>query len=226
MDMENDFLLILGDCTDNGSVHEYNTFIDSLIRSGVKSKTIIIPGNHDYRFQGILKSRNCYNNFIKMKNRVSAINCTDEEQIRPTKQFFSIRFVDYGVTVVTLDSSWEGKLARGFICCEQLFRLESVLIESQSRNDKIIVALHHDPWNTKFASCLSNTKTLHELLVKYRESILIVMSGHNHRFENVTLDGVSYCTIADLPSNSVVNYLSINLVDKTVFGHVLVYESM
>lgn len=212
MDKEHDLLLVLGDCTENGYASEYKHFLEIILSCGLKNRVIMVPGNHDYRYQGVLWDEQCCQNFVECKKLLCAVNLFEGED-KPSKQFCVLQFCE-GIKLVILDSSWQGGLARGFICSEQMKKLQIVLHQTKQNGGRVIIALHHDPCFGGFTSCLKNSNDLRNLLAQYSKQIWVVLSGHNHRYEDSQVNGVRFCTLGDLSNGGAPNYLILDLLDE------------
>ena len=187
---ENDkpLVLITGDIVDDGTEAEYieaRRILRPLRRAGFQLAPL--PGNHDYGWNGAhaLEKR-----FKLFKRYLLGIEC------RVT--YPDVPYADNDVTLITLNSMhaetgfWDGLLADGELGsrqCEDLDELITGLREERKKSHRIVVALHHHPFQfpddpplkkikERVGHRLKDGKKLMRLL---SGRVDVLLFGHEHR---------------------------------------------
>ena len=187
-DDDKPLVLITGDIVDDGTEAEFieaRRILRPLHRAGFE--VVPIPGNHDYGWQGAHALKKKFKLFKKyllgVENRVT---------------YPDVPYTDNDVTLITLNSMlaetgfWDGLLADGELGRRQRQDLDEIITtlrEERKKTYRIVVALHHHPFQFPDDPPLKKIKERvgHRLkdgkafmkLVSGRIDVLLF--GHEHR---------------------------------------------
>jgi len=168
-----DFIIVItGDLADNANINEHReeaaSGIEELQRAGFR--VLVVPGNHDY-------GTGTFGNpvFVSIfKNRFFG---TVETNYPRLDIFDDMAFIGLDSTAEEL--SWHDRLlAQGELGKDQLQRLKNILEDPLLDKRKIIVYLHHHPFDFKVGRQLKDSDNLKEVLENRADLLLF---GHYHR---------------------------------------------
>ena len=187
-DDDKPLVLITGDIVDDGTEIEYieaRRILRPLHRAGFQVAPL--PGNHDYGWNGAYAEEKRFKLFkrylLGIENRVT---------------YPDVPYADADVTVITLNSMlaetgfWDGLLADGELGSrqrEELDELITVLRAERKKSHRIVVALHHHPFQFPDDPPLKKVKErLGHRLKDGRQFMKLVagridalLFGHEHR---------------------------------------------
>ena len=145
---ENRYLLITGDIVQHGTIKQYKSALTRLRR--FKGKLLLIPGNHEYGFQGTGYTEKAAMHFDEEFHRELVGNFEFRNKLPLVKEIKddsgnSILFI--GLNSCRLTKSILD-FATGEIGEQQLNELNKILIKYQDKKFYKLVALHHVPHRT------------------------------------------------------------------------------
>jgi 3',5'-cyclic AMP phosphodiesterase CpdA len=187
-DGDRPLVLITGDIVDDGTEVEYieaRRILRPLHRAGFQVAPL--PGNHDYGWNGAHAQEKRFKLFKKYLFGI---------ETRVT--YPDVPYADDDVSVITLNSMhaetgfWDGLLADGELGSRQRDELDELITslrEERKKTHRIVVALHHHPFQFPDASVLKKAKERigHRLkdgvqLMKLLSGrIDVLLFGHEHR---------------------------------------------
>jgi 3',5'-cyclic AMP phosphodiesterase CpdA len=207
-DDDKPLVLITGDVVDDGAEVEFieaRRILRPLHRAGFQVAPL--PGNHDYGWNGAhaLEKR-----FKLFKKYLLGI------ETRVT--YPDVPYADNDVTVITLNSMhaetgfWDGLLADGELGSrqiEELAELITALREERKKSHKIVVALHHHPFQFPDDPPLKKVKERighrlkdgKKLMRQLSGRIDALLFGHEHRHVDFSkpFDGHVFTEEYDIP---------------------------
>ena len=167
-------VVITGDVADNAfhpeQAEEAAAGIRMLEEQGYR--VLLIPGNHDYgtgimgnrKFVGLFKERFYGNRRISYPK----VDLIDE-------------FAFIGLDSTAGELNWNDRFfSEGELGKAQLKRLKRILTRTEVASRRIIVYLHHHPYDFKLAMQLKDSEELREIISNRTEMLLF---GHYHRDE-------------------------------------------
>ena len=187
-DDDKPLVLITGDVVDDGTETEFieaRRILSPLQRAGFQMAPL--PGNHDYGWNGAHALEKKFKLFKKyllgIENRVS---------------YPDVPYSDNDVTLITLNSMlaetgfWDGLLADGELGTRQredLDELITTLRDERKKTHRIVVALHHHPFQFPDDPPLRKIKERvghrlkdgEELMEMLAGRIDVLLFGHEHR---------------------------------------------
>ena len=207
-DADKPLVLITGDVVDDGTEVEYieaRRILRPLHRAGFQVAPL--PGNHDYGWNGAHAQEKRFKLFKKyllgIENRVS---------------YPDVPYADNDVTVITLNSMhaetgfWDGLLADGELGSRQLDELDELITalrDERKKTHRIVVALHHHPFQfpddpplkkvkERIGHRLKDGEDLMKLLAGRIDALLF---GHEHRHVDFSepFDGHLFTKEFDIP---------------------------
>ncbi len=181
MDTDISFYLNTGDLTSYGYPEEFNSYLEATRAVVDENKVHACSGNHDTRWSNTGKQ-----NFRKLIG----------------KSTYS--FDHNGVHFVILDSSMLIE-QYGHFEPEHLDWLENDL-EQLPTNTPVVIAVHHPLFLEKLF--VDNEYEFLETIAPF--NVVLVLSGHTHRQDFWTINGVNFCT-----ADATLNRQGFNLVDVT-----------
>ena len=203
---ENYVILITGDLVENANnvdnYYKVKEQLDILKLAGFNN-ILLVPGNHDYG-TGTVGN----NKFVKF---FKAFYYDCDYEYPKLDIIKNNAFI--GLDSMAEELHWYDKLfAQGELGDKQLKRLESILQSNEVNEcERIIVYLHHHPFDPWLMHQLNDSNKLKEVLIKYPIDILLY--GHNHagRVHNGQW-GISRCydagTATDKPSHPILSKIS------------------
>ena len=168
-EFNSDFSICLGDIAASGWLNtDWNTFFTRLSRIFTSKPFAATIGNHDCALFGYIR----FKYYIPM----------------PAGPSYSVYSFDYqGVHFISLNIRWGG---RDFTQVQKDF-LEKDLAAAQGKYRWVIVFLHSTVFSSgDFGTNVRLLKTLKPILDKHK--VDIVLSGHDHHYERVEQDGITY----------------------------------
>jgi 3',5'-cyclic AMP phosphodiesterase CpdA len=187
-DDDKPLVLITGDVVDDGTEVEFieaRRILKPLHRAGFQ--VVPLPGNHDYGWNGAHALEKKFKLFKKhllgIENRVG---------------YPDVPYTDNDVTLITLNSMlaetgfWDGLLADGELGKRQredLDELITTLRDERKKTHRIVVALHHHPFQFPDDPPLKKIKERvghrlkdgKELMAMLAGRIDVLLFGHEHR---------------------------------------------
>lgn len=159
-----DWLLLTGDLTDNGSQEEHDLALELL--SPFSGQLLMAPGNHDYGWLGNLYQEAAERRWKTLMTALAV----------PTSACVN------GWRIVTLDSCLRTDspldFAQGRVGENQRRRLGQHLRQAEMTGQKTIVAFHHDPLSEVWVERLQDRDVVLGALYGHADYVLC---GHSHR---------------------------------------------
>lgn len=207
-DDDKPLVLITGDVVDDGTEMEYieaRRILRPLHRAGFQVAPL--PGNHDYGWNGAHALEKRFKLFKKyLLGIVTRVTYPD------------VPYADNDVTLITLNSMhaetgyWDGLLADGELGSRQLEDLDELvttLRDERKKTHRIVVALHHHPFQfpddpplkkikERIGHRLKDGKKLMRLL---SGRVDVLLFGHEHRHVDFSepFDGHLFTEEFDIP---------------------------
>lgn len=164
-----DFVLHTGDVGNDPLRKEHYLKLRGIL-AGFKPPLYVLPGNHDHR--------------VWLR-----------EIFYPHRPNSYYTFEQNGVQLVCLDTTVAYQ-HHGLIEAEQLTWLDEICRSSTPQ--PLVVALHHHPFPLGAAAIdsirLVNGEALHQILVKARHRLRLVLFGHIHERVMMVRDGITYAS--------------------------------
>lgn len=207
---DSDLILFTGDITDTGHQEEWKFFWKTLDKNNLKSKSIIIPGNHDVCCLGVRRPKTARK---RITEDLKKFHKGFEIGKFPLTKFPSGIPLNEKIIVFVIDSCNKGNTtavtnAMGHLGYQQLERLARELYKYKDIKVKI-VALHHSPnipgkkaaskreikemsdverWGMEMPK--EDRRALRLLCVSHR--VRLVLHGHLHRTEDRRVNAIRY----------------------------------
>jgi 3',5'-cyclic AMP phosphodiesterase CpdA len=201
-----DLVLITGDITDQGDMESWKVFNDTLKETGLREKTLVIPGNHDICELGVrigLPADLAKADIERVKKGLELAG-------QPSK-FPWAKVVTEGVVIFGLDTNMSGNLtaaenAIGQIGDHQMQKFAELLAKHKDVPTKI-VAIHHSPNIPQIQTAVRRGRTEPTLLYRWTHQIprpdrftfrmlcltakvRLIVHGHLHEAEDRRVNGI------------------------------------
>jgi len=170
-------LLITGDIVQHGWKRQYESATKALIP--FKGNVRVVPGNHDYGFQGFVYSERCVKYFDNILARGLGINhhySSKEPFPEIIKDGVGNRLLLIGLNSCSMTESWLD-IAKGEIGDKQRNRLDEVLSNQDYKDIPKLIYLHHIPHRRAQGIGMS-LKDYKKLMALVRDRVDVLAFGH------------------------------------------------
>lgn len=180
------YLLITGDITQHGWKSQNKEAFDALVP--FKNKVCVVPGNHDYGFQGFIYTRRCAEYFEReLAGKLGMvhpyISKMPYSEIIEDGEENKVLLIGLNSCSMTR-SIWD--IAKGDIGKEQQNSLDKILRKKANKNIPKIVFLHHIPHRRARGIGMS-LKDYKRLMTVVRDKVDALAFGHEGAMSNPKL---------------------------------------
>ena len=179
-----DHLVITGDLLHIGLKNEFEQSAEWLARFDSPADITIIPGNHDlYVKEKWSRSFNYWQEFMIGDRTPDFQSIDNDNALDKLNALYPVIRIRKDVAFIGISSVFESPWFRatGFICKEQLNRLERILTNPDYRDFCKVLLVHHPVTltHTKPRKCLLNHEELTALIAE--SPVDLILHGHEHK---------------------------------------------